>query len=62
MEGFDFDGTLSRIEEIVRKVEDPETGLDEIVPLMKRAEELASACRNYLRRVGDAVSGNGAEE
>ena len=34
---------------IASKVEDPQTGIDDIDRYIKRSEELISACRAYLR-------------
>ena len=49
MEGFDYTKAIEELEAIATKVEDPQTGLEDIDKYIKRSEELISACRAYLR-------------
>ena len=48
-EKFDYQAAQAELEEIFKKVEDQETGIDEIEALVKRAGELIGASREYLR-------------
>lgn len=49
MKEFDYTKAMAELEEIVLKVEDPRTGVEDIEKYMKRSQELMEACRNYLR-------------
>lgn len=49
MEKFDYAEALKELENIVVKVEDPSTGIDDIDRLIRRADELVAGCREYLR-------------
>jgi exodeoxyribonuclease VII small subunit len=40
---------VEELEAIAAKVENPETGIDDIDKYMKRSQELIAACRDYLR-------------
>lgn len=46
---FNYPAAQAELEEILKKVEDQETGIDEIETLVKRAGELIGASREYLR-------------
>jgi len=46
---FDYAGAVAELEKIAAKVEDPQTGIDDIDVYIKRSEELIKACRAYLR-------------
>ena len=46
---FNYPAAQAELEEILKKVEDQETGIDEIETLVKRASELIGASREYLR-------------
>ena len=46
---FNYPAAQAELEEILKKVEDQETGIDEIEALVKRAGELIGASREYLR-------------
>lgn len=48
-EEFDYAKALEELEAIASKVEDPQTGIEDIDKYIKRSEELISACRAYLR-------------
>ncbi len=49
MEIFDYNEAVAEIEAIAAKVEDPNTGIEDIDKYLKRSEELIGACRAYLR-------------
>ncbi len=49
MEGkFDYKKAVEELEAMAAKVEDPNTGIDDIDKYMKRSRELLEACREYL--------------
>ena len=48
-EEFDYAKAVEELEAIASKVEDPQTGIDDIDRYIKRSEELIPACRAYLR-------------
>lgn len=49
MENFDYTKAIEELEAIAAKVEDPQTGIDDIDKYIRRSEELVEACRAYLR-------------
>ncbi len=49
MEVFDYSAAVAELEAIAVKVEDPNTGIEDIEKYMKRSEELIGTCRAYLR-------------
>ncbi len=49
MEIFDYNEAVAEIEAIAAKVEDPNTGIEDMDKYMKRSEELIGKCRAYLR-------------
>ncbi|MBR5836044.1 MAG: exodeoxyribonuclease VII small subunit [Bacteroidales bacterium] len=49
MEQFDYNKAIEELETIAAKVEDPQTGIDDIDRYIKRSQELIEACRAYLR-------------
>jgi len=49
MERFDYKKAIEELESIAAKVEDPDTGIDDIDRYIRRSEELIEACRAYLR-------------
>ena len=49
MEGFDYNKAVRELEEMLQRVEDSSTGLDEIDKCIKRSAELVRECRTYLR-------------
>ena len=49
MEGFAYNKAVRELEEMLQRVEDPSTGLDEIDKCIKRSAELVRECRTYLR-------------
>lgn len=54
-EKFDYAKAMGEIDGIVAKIEDPNTGIDDIGALVKRSKELVSSCRDYLRTVRETV-------
>lgn len=58
-EKFDYSKTMSELEEIAAKVEDPNTSLDDIGALIGRSKELIEKCRNYLRSVRESIEEEG---
>ncbi len=54
-EGFDYGKAIEELEAIAKKVEDPQTGIDDIDKYIKRSAELIDACRKYLRTAREKV-------
>ncbi len=48
-QAFDYSEAVAELERIARKVEDPGTGIEDIDRYIKKAGELISGCRQYLR-------------
>lgn len=46
---FDYKKAVEELEAMAAKVEDPNTGIDDIDKYMRRSQELIEACRAYLR-------------
>lgn len=55
MEEFDYRKAMAELEEIARKAEDPDSGLEEIDRCIERASALVEACRKYLRTAREKV-------
>ena len=55
MEEFNYTKAVEELEAIAAKVEDPQTGIDDIDRYIKRSEELIEACRAYLRGAREKV-------
>ena len=53
---FDYAKSIQRLEEIARKVEDPQTGLDEMDKYLAESEELIGKCREYLRSAREKLT------
>lgn len=49
MDKFNYTEAMAELEAIAQKVEDPNTGIDDIDKYMKRSQELIASCREYLR-------------
>ena len=49
MEKFDYKAAVDELEFIAAKVEDPQTGIDDIDRYIRRSKELIEACMAYLR-------------
>ena len=56
-EKFDYGKAVKELESIAARVENPETGIDEIDACIKRAESLLEACRAYLRGAREKMDG-----
>ncbi|MBQ2875247.1 MAG: exodeoxyribonuclease VII small subunit [Bacteroidales bacterium] len=52
---FDYAKAVEELEAIAAKVEDPQTGIDDIDRCIRRSEELIAACRAYLRGVRERL-------
>lgn len=48
-EKFEYAKAMEELESMASKVENPQTGIDDIDRYMKRSRELIEACRAYLR-------------
>lgn len=48
-EKFEYAKAIEELEAMASKVEEPQTGIDDIDRYMKRSQELIEACRAYLR-------------
>lgn len=46
---FEYMKAVEELEAIAAKVEDPQTGIEDIDKYMKRSQELIAMCREYLR-------------
>jgi len=55
MEKFDYKEAVERLEQILAKLEDPATGVDDIDKYVRQAEQLTARCREYLRGVREKV-------
>ena len=55
MEEFNYTKAVEELESIAAKVEDPQTGIDDIDRYIRRSEELIEACRAYLRGAREKV-------
>ena len=49
MKEFDYAKAIEELETIAARVEDPQTGIDDMEKHIRRSEELVDACRAYLR-------------
>lgn len=56
-EQFDYKKAMEELEVIAAKVEDPQTGIDDIDKYMKRSQELVALCRDYLRGARETIQG-----
>lgn len=54
-ERFDYAKAIAELEEIAKKVENPETKLDDIDALVARSKDLLKQCRDYLRTVKERI-------
>ncbi len=55
-ENFDYKKAVEELEAIATRVEDPNTGIDDIDKDIKRSKELIQLCREYLRSAGEKVA------
>ncbi len=58
-EEFDYSKAIEELEAIAARVEDPQTGIEDIDKCIKRSEELISACRAYLRGAREKLESMG---
>ncbi len=49
MEKFNYNEAVAELEAIAAKVEDPNTGVEDIGRYLERSEKLIGECRAYLR-------------
>lgn len=56
MEQFDYTKAVARLEEIAKKVEDPQTGLGDMDKYLAESEDLITKCREYLRSAREKLS------
>lgn len=54
-ENLSYDKALSRIEQIVNKLEAGEEGIDQLSEMVKEAAKLVSFCKNKLRMTEDEI-------
>ena len=54
-EKFEYTKAIEELEAIAAKVEDPNTGIDDIEKYIKRSQELIEACRAYLRGAREKI-------
>ena len=54
-EKFDYAAAMAELEAIAKKVEAPQTRLDDIDALVDRSKALLAACRSYLRSVKEKI-------
>ncbi|MCI1640034.1 MAG: exodeoxyribonuclease VII small subunit [Bacteroidales bacterium] len=52
---FDYTGSIAELEAIAKKIESPDTGIDEIAEYVKKSETIVRACRKYLRTLQDSM-------
>ena len=55
--GFDYKNAMEELEAIAAKVEEPQTGIEDIDKYIKRSQELIAQCRDYLRGARDIIQG-----
>lgn len=56
-EQFDYKKAMEELEAIAAKVEEPQTGIEDIDKYIRRSQELISQCRDYLRGARDIIQG-----
>lgn len=54
-ERFDYASAVAELEKLVKKVEDPATGIDDIGKYIEDASLLVKRCREYLRTAHDKL-------
>ena len=54
-ESFDYGAAMAELEQIAKRVEDPNTGLENIDRDVARSKELIGQCRDYLRGVREKI-------
>ena len=58
MKEFDYAKAIEELETVAARVEDPQTGIDEMEKYIRRSEELVEACRAYLRGAREKLTQN----
>lgn len=58
MKEFDYAKAIEELETIAARVEDPQTGIDDMEKHIRRSEELVDACRAYLRGAREKLTQN----
>ena len=58
MKEFDYAKAIEELEIIAARVEDPQTGIDDMETHIRRSEELVDACRAYLRGAREKLTQN----
>ncbi len=58
MKEFDYAKAIEELEAIAARVEDPQTGIDDMEKHIRRSEELVEACRAYLRGAREKLTQN----
>lgn len=58
MKEFDYAKAIEELEAVAARVEDPQTGIDDMEKYIRRSEELVEACRAYLRGAREKLTQN----
>ena len=58
MKEFDYAKAIEELEAVAARVEDPQTGIDDMEKHIRRSEELVEACRAYLRGAREKLTQN----
>ena len=58
MKEFDYAKAIEELETIAARVEDPQTGIDDMEKHIRQSEELVEACRAYLRGAREKLTQN----
>ena len=58
MKEFDYAKAIEELETVAARVEDPQTGIDDMEKYIRRSEELVEACRAYLRSAREKLTQN----
>ena len=58
MKEFDYAKAIEELETVAARVEDPQTGIDDMEKYIRRSEELVEACRAYLRGAREKLTQN----
>lgn len=62
MQDFDYQEALQKLDALLKKVEDPSTGLGEIDRYISESDALIKDCRKYLRSVREKLENHGDEK
>ena len=58
MKEFDYAKAIEELEAVAARIEDPQTGIDDMEKYIRRSEELVEACRAYLRGAREKLTQN----